>query len=125
MATMIESPLSKLTDEQIEEIGKEFDAIHDEVFDDLGDRDRKYITSMIEMQRRLIVGGRVVLFASRSTPAWLAGTALLSMAKILENMEIGHNVMHGQWDWMNDPHIHSNSWDWDSASTKEIGRAHV
>ena len=120
MATnLIESPLARLTDEQIEELGKEFDAIHDEVFDDLGDRDRKYITSMIEMQRRLIVGGRVVLFASRSTPAWLAGTALLSMAKILENMEIGHNVMHGQWDWMNDPQINSSTWDWDSASTAE------
>jgi linoleoyl-CoA desaturase len=34
-------------------------------------------------------------------------------------MEIGHNVMHGQWDWMNDPDIHSSSWDWDTASTPE------
>ena len=41
------------------------------------------------------------------------------MAKILENMEIGHNVMHGQWDWMNDPQISSSTWDWDSASTAE------
>ncbi|MGZ4278902.1 MAG: fatty acid desaturase family protein [Solirubrobacteraceae bacterium] len=120
MATpMIESPLSRLTDEQIEELGREFDAIHDEVFDELGDRDRRYITSMIEMHRRLVVGGRVALFASRAWPAWLAGTALLSTAKILENMEIGHNVMHGQWDWMNDPQINSSTWDWDSASTAE------
>jgi fatty acid desaturase len=41
------------------------------------------------------------------------------MAKILENMEIGHNVMHGQWDWMNDPDIHSSVWDWDTASSAE------
>ena len=34
-------------------------------------------------------------------------------------MEIGHNVMHGQWDWMNDPSIHSSTWDWDTASTAE------
>jgi linoleoyl-CoA desaturase len=34
-------------------------------------------------------------------------------------MEIGHNVMHGQWDWMNDPQINSSTWDWDSASTAE------
>ena len=59
MATMIESPLARLTDEQIEELGKEFDAIHDEVFDELGDRDRRYITSMIEMHRRLVVLSRV------------------------------------------------------------------
>jgi linoleoyl-CoA desaturase len=47
------------------------------------------------------------------------GVGGLSMAKILENMEIGHNVMHGQWDWMNDPDIHSSSWDWDTASTAQ------
>jgi linoleoyl-CoA desaturase len=34
-------------------------------------------------------------------------------------MEIGHNVLHGQWDWMNDPRIHSSTWDWDTASTAE------
>src|SRR4051794_17643690 len=118
-SSMIESPLSRLSDEQIEQLGKEFDAIHDEVFAELGDRDRRYITSMIEMHRRLVVLGRVLLLASRRKPAWVAGTTALSMAKILENMEIGHNVMHGQWDWMNDPYIHSSSWDWDSASTAE------
>src|SRR6185437_1230608 len=34
-------------------------------------------------------------------------------AKTIENMEIGHNVSHGQWDWMNDPEIHSTTWEWD------------
>jgi hypothetical protein len=41
------------------------------------------------------------------------------VAKILENMEIGHNVLHGQWDWMRDPDIHSANWEWDSASTAD------
>ncbi len=115
----IESPLARLSDEQIEQLGKEFDAIHDEVFNDLGERDATYIKSMIEMHRRLVVMGRVELLGSRYWPLWLLGTASLSAAKILENMEIGHNVMHGQWDWMNNPEIHSSSWDWDTASTKE------
>ena len=119
METMIESPLARLTPEQIEELGREFDAIHDDVFGELGDRDRRYITSMIAMHRRLVVLGRILLFASRYRPAWIAGTSMLSLAKILENMEIGHNVMHGQWDWMNDPQINSTTWDWDSASTAE------
>jgi fatty acid desaturase len=30
-------------------------------------------------------------------------------------MELGHNITHGQWDWMNDPEIHSNTWEWDMA----------
>jgi linoleoyl-CoA desaturase len=34
-------------------------------------------------------------------------------------MEIGHNVMHGQWDWMRDPTIHSTTWEWDHASPSE------
>jgi fatty acid desaturase len=117
--SMIESPLAKLSDEEIEALGKEFDAIHDEVFDSLGERDAKYIRSMIEMHRRLLVLSRAILVFSRFKPAWVVGTAGLSLAKILENMEIGHNVMHGQWDWMNDPQIHSSTWDWDTASTKE------
>jgi fatty acid desaturase len=115
----IESPLASLTDEQIEELGREFAAIHDEVFAELGDRDARYIRSMIDVHRRLVVAARVMLFFARYKPAWIAGTATLSLAKILENMEIGHNVMHGQWDWMNDPQIHSSNWDWDSASTAE------
>src|SRR3954447_2560939 len=119
MPTEIESPLSRLSAEQIEALGREFDAIRDRVMADLGERDRRYIESMIEMQRRLAVLGRALLVASRNRPAWAAGTAALSAAKILENMEIGHNVMHGQWDWMNDPRIHSSTWDWDTASTAE------
>jgi linoleoyl-CoA desaturase len=61
----------------------------------------------------------VLLIGARFRPAWAAGTATLGMAKILENMEIGHNVLHGQWDWMNDPVINSSEWDWDTASTAE------
>jgi NADPH-dependent stearoyl-CoA 9-desaturase len=117
--TTIESPLQRLTDDQLEDLAREFDAIHGEVFAELGERDRRYITSMIEMHRRLAVLGRALLFAAPYKPAWVAGTATLSLAKILENMEIGHNVMHGQWDWMQDPYINSSSWDWDSASTPE------
>jgi NADPH-dependent stearoyl-CoA 9-desaturase len=118
-STEAPSPLSHLSQEQLDELGREFDAIKDRVFADLGTRDRHYIESMIAMQRRLAVMGRVLLLASRYRPAWVAGTATLSMAKILENMEIGHNVLHGQWDWMNDPQINSSTWDWDTASTAE------
>ena len=114
-----ETPLSRLGEQELEKLAKEFDAIHDEVFADLGDRDRRYIKNVISAQRQIVVVGRVLLLASRSKTAWLLGTACLSMAKILENMEIGHNVMHGQWDWMNDPDIHSSVWDWDTASTAE------
>ena len=115
----IENPLHKLSAEQLEAIGKEFDELHEQVKADLGDRDARYIRGVISLQRRLALLGRVMLFASRNKPMWAAGTATLGMAKILENMEIGHNILHGQWDWMNDPVINSAQWDWDTASTAE------
>jgi fatty acid desaturase len=114
-----ESPFAHLGEQEREKLAKELDAIHDEVFADLGERDRRYIKTVISVQRQIVVAGRVLLLGSRSRTAWVLGTACLGMAKILENMEIGHNVMHGQWDWMNDPDIHSSVWDWDTASTKE------
>ncbi|HEX4306411.1 MAG TPA: acyl-CoA desaturase [Solirubrobacterales bacterium] len=114
-----ESPLAHLTPAQLEELAGEFDAIQDRVAGELGERDRRYIEAMIEMQRRLAVIGRVGLLLPRFRPLAIGGGAALAAAKILENMEIGHNVMHGQWDWMNDPRIHSSTWDWDNASTAE------
>ena len=117
-----ESPLARLTPAQIEALGREFDAIHDEVFAELGERDSRYIRSTIKLHRQLVLAARAMLSGSRYKPLWLGGTAALSVAKILENMEIGHNVMHGQWDWMNDPDINSQSWDWDTASPADAWR---
>jgi linoleoyl-CoA desaturase len=115
----IESPLSRLSPEQIDQLGHEFDAIRDRVRADLGERDRRYIESMIAMHRRLATISRLLLLASNNLPARATGTVALGASKILENMEIGHNVLHGQWDWMNDPDINSTTWDWDTASTAE------
>jgi len=117
-----ENPLHRLTPEQIEQIGKEFDELHEQVKADLGDRDARYIRSIIALQRRLALLGRLELIGSRWRPLWVLGASTLGLAKILENMEIGHNVLHGQWDWMNDPVINSRAWDWDTASTAEAWR---
>ena len=110
------NPIAHLTAEDIEQIGIELDAIRQEILDSRGAADAAYIRRMITTQRSLELGSRVVLLASIFPPAWLLGTAGLSIAKILENMEIGHNILHGQWDGMRDPKIHSTTWEWDQAS---------
>jgi linoleoyl-CoA desaturase len=102
-----------LTDADIESLAVELDAIRQDIEDSRGERDARYIRRTIAAQRMLEVAGRVILAASSKRSAWVAGAATLGVAKIIENMEIGHNVMHGQWDWMNDPEIHSSSWEWD------------
>jgi linoleoyl-CoA desaturase len=113
------NPIAHLTAEDIEQIGVELDAIRQDVIDARGATDAAYIRRMIKTQRSLELGSRAVLLVGIFPPAWIAGTIGLSIAKILENMEIGHNILHGQWDWMRDPKIHSTTWEWDSASPSE------
>jgi NADPH-dependent stearoyl-CoA 9-desaturase len=113
-------PTAHLSAEDVEELGRELDAIRAQVIASRGERDAAYIRGVIELQRRLELASRGVLLASLFPPAWLAGTTGLAISKILENMEIGHNVMHGQWDWMRDPKIHSTTWEWDHASPSEM-----
>jgi NADPH-dependent stearoyl-CoA 9-desaturase len=111
-----------LTDEQIEELGRELDAIRQRVVEDLGEVDREYIYKVIKAQRGFEVGGRAALMLSALPPFWLAGTAALSLSKILDNMEIGHNVMHGQYDWMRDPALNSKKFEWDTACPSDQWR---
>jgi linoleoyl-CoA desaturase len=113
-------PTAHLSAADIENLGRELDAIRDQVIAGRGERDAEYIRGIIRTQRELELASRAVLLLSLFPPAWLAGTAGLSVSKILENMEIGHNVMHGQWDWMRDPKIHSTTWEWDNASPAEM-----
>jgi NADPH-dependent stearoyl-CoA 9-desaturase len=108
-----------LSDEEVEQLGRELDAIRKEIEESRGDADVAYIHRMIKIQRGLAVAGRITLFASKKKSAMVAGAAMLGVAKILENMEIGHNIMHGQWDWMNDPEIHSSTWEWDTMQPAE------
>lgn len=115
---------------EMEEFGRELDAIYEQVKTSLGATDERYIRRLIRTQRSMAFLSRMLIFASLpflptgwhvpfpSWPSFIAlmgsGVLFLGIAKILENMEIGHNVMHGQWDWMRDPEIQSGSWEWDS-----------
>ncbi|WP_369247925.1 fatty acid desaturase [Streptomyces sp. R41] len=96
-----------------DEFGAELDRVRAEVVAGRGAEDAHYIRTVIAVQRGLEAGGRLALAVSLLPPAWFAGTALLATAKTLENMELGHNILHGQWDWMGDPAIHSTTWEWD------------
>jgi len=109
------SPSPALGSEQIESFGDEMDAIRQRLLADRGERDADYIRRLVRAQRRLEVAGRGLLWAGVFPPAWIAGTAALSLSKILDNMEIGHNVMHGQYDWMNDPTLSGKQFEWDTA----------
>jgi fatty acid desaturase len=103
-----------LSPAELEAFGAELDALLVRTKADLGERDARYIRRAVRLQRALDVAGRALLFASVFPPAWALGTAALAAAKIIENMEIGHNVLHGQYDFANDPKLSSTKYEWDN-----------
>ncbi|MGY5319770.1 fatty acid desaturase family protein [Neomicrococcus lactis] len=106
-----------LSDEQVAELCKELDTIKSDILKKRGTEDAKYIRRVIRLQRYLEILGRgALILDGKNKAVWVAATAALASAKIIENMEIGHNVLHGQWDWMRDPDIHSTTWQWDFAT---------
>jgi fatty acid desaturase len=105
-----------LTDEQLERFGEELDAIRQRVIADLGEADAAYIRKVVKAQRGFEAAGRALFYLP---PAWPLAVAALSVSKILDNMEIGHNVMHGQYDWMGDPGLNSRMYEWDNVCPSE------
>lgn len=102
-----------LSDDDVENLAAALDTIRCDVEGSRGTKDRDYIRRAIAFQRCLEVAARLTLIGSRSKAGWALGTAALAAAKCIENMELSHNISHGQWDWMNDPEIHSSTWEWD------------
>jgi fatty acid desaturase len=105
-----------LTDVDLEEFAAELDAIRADVESSRGANDRAYIKRAIAFHRAVELAARLVIGGGKGKFSWSVGTAALAAAKCIENMELGHNISHGQWDWMNDPEIHSTSWEWDMAA---------
>ena len=107
-----------LTEAQIQEFGGKVEAIRREVMENLGEKDAQYIYKIRNFVRYSEIASRgMLMFGGWIPPVWLLGTGLLGLSKIVENMELGHNVMHGQFDWMNDPTLNGASYDWDTIAT--------
>src|SRR6202012_4645410 len=104
-----------LSDEDLEAFAASLEAIRCDIELSRCAQDREYILRAIAFQRWFEIAARLAIAASKGKLGWAVGTVALAAAKCIENMELGHNISHGQWDWMNDPEIHSNTWEWDMA----------
>ncbi len=112
----------RLSEQDLEAFGKEMDALRKSVEEDLGQNDVDYMRRMIRLSRMSEIVGRVLIHISLDPFTWMLGVSSLSFAKILENMEIGHNVMHGQFDWTRDPELNSQNYEWDTVCDAESWR---
>ncbi len=107
----------------LDAFAEELDQIRASTMEKVGQKDADYIRKIIRIQRFSEIGGRIALVLGFISPLWwVAGVLLLALAKILDNMEIGHNVMHGQYDWMNDPTINGRTYEWDHAADSDSWR---
>ncbi len=120
MSTLTASRRLSATEEDA--LAAELDALRDEVMNNVGETDARYIRRMVRIQRYTMLAGRIVLMFGFHPLLWPLGILALGVAKILENMEIGHNVIHGQYDWMNDPRLNSKTYEWDIVGTSDNWR---
>ncbi|HWJ66334.1 MAG TPA: acyl-CoA desaturase [Nocardioides sp.] len=114
---VIDEKYHGLSADQIEKLGEELDAIRQRVIADLGEADAEYLRKVVTTQRKMEIAGRALFYLP--VVGWLPAVACLSVSKILDNMEIGHNVMHGQYDFLGDPAFNSRMFDWDTVCPGE------
>jgi fatty acid desaturase len=116
---------------ELDGFARELDALRARTAASLGQADADYIRGVVRAVRYTGFLGRALLMAGAVggafrpallLPCWLAGVLLLAISKILENMEVGHNVIHGQYDWMRDPALDGKTYEWDIAGTSESWR---
>ncbi len=100
----------------------ELDSIGQEARSHVGKKDADYIIRVLYIVRITEALGRGLMLFGWFPPTWLLGAFLLGISKIIDNMELGHNVMHGQFSWMNDPRFHGDSFEWDNTCPKEEWR---
>jgi linoleoyl-CoA desaturase len=116
-----------LSPAELQAFGDELDALRARQLATLGARDARYIRRVVAAVRWTGVAGRALLFLgafvhSVLIPAWIAGVVMLALSKILENMELAHNVIHGQYDWMGDPQLQGSTYEWDIVGTADAWR---
>ncbi|MFN6969968.1 MAG: hypothetical protein ACK4NN_03835, partial [Rheinheimera sp.] len=115
-----------LSDAQAEALAADLDALAKQTRAEIGSADSRYLLRIIQIQRLAAISGRILMVVGFwSAWWWVLGVLLLALAKILDNMEIGHNVLHGQYDFMNHPYLNSRTFEWDIAcDAKSWQRTH-
>lgn len=115
-------PRARLSPAQTLALQADLDALRRQAFAQLDADDAAHIRRVVRNARSAAIAGRGLLMFGWGPVSWIAGVIALALAKILENMEVGHNVMHGQYDWMNDPSLNSQTYDWDIVCAAEHWR---
>lgn len=108
------------TAQEFEAFARDIDQMRADFKRCLDASDARYIWQVLWLIRGLESAGRALLvLAVLGWPIGLLGAALLGLSKCIDNMEFGHNVMHGQYSWLNDPRFEGITADWDTICSQQ------
>ncbi len=117
--------MTTLTATELDEFRGELDALRARIASKVGSDDAEHVRAVRALSQTLEVAGRVLIHVSLEPVSFTLGVLGLGLSKILENMEVGHNVLHGQYDFMGDPTLDSRTYEWGMVGTaKTWKRAH-
>jgi fatty acid desaturase len=103
-----------------DQIEAEFDAIKQRYRAKLGPKDVAYIKGLRLKSRLAELLGRGLLWISPDPLTFSLGVAFVWLHRNLESIEIGHNVLHGQYDYFPEiPQFHSRNFKWKAPVDEE------
>jgi fatty acid desaturase len=103
-----------------DQIEAEFDAIKQRYRQQLGPKDVAYIKGLRRNSRIAEVIGRGLLWFGHDPITFVLGVGFTWLHRNLEAIEIGHNVLHGQYDYFPEiPQFHSHNFKWKAPVDEE------
>lgn len=95
-----------------DEIHQAFESIRKKHLNNLGSEDVRYITRLRRFSRIFEITGRALIWLMPA-PLALLGVPFLFLHRNIESIEIGHNVLHGQYDSFPEiPQFHTQNFRW-------------
>jgi linoleoyl-CoA desaturase len=114
------SPLAMADEALYDQIEQEFEAIKQRYRQKLGAKDVAYITGLRRKSRMFEALGRGLLWISPEPITFAAGVFFVWLHRNIEAIEIGHNVLHGQYDYFPEiPEFHSRNFKWKAPIDEE------
>jgi fatty acid desaturase len=112
----------RFSDKKYDQIHNDFEAIKERHRADLGDKDVKHIKSIRMISRIFEAIGRFLVMILPG-PFALIGVPFIFLHRNIEAIEIGHNVLHGQYDsFPSIPQFHSRKFKWKSPIDEDSWR---
>ncbi|MGE5453278.1 MAG: fatty acid desaturase family protein [Acidobacteriota bacterium] len=114
------SALADVNPALYEHIEREMEAIKQRHRDQLGAQDVNYILGLRRKSRLFESLGRGLLWISPEPITFTLGVFFVWLHRNIESIEIGHNVLHGQYDYFPEiPQFHSHNFKWKAPVDEE------